>query len=220
MKNVFFLLFLSITAFASAQAITEEQIIMMVNNAQEECVGAHQNIVLRTNEEFAKTIWGQTVRFNEAKVIKFFNRPSGEKALQGFDIYGNNKAKWGYSYDSKTTEALLTSHGVRVTQSRGQAWIIAKQNLLYAESMKDGKKIILELYCPYQEFLELLRIGKTQSIEFLITGFSGSASTTSKISGVLTQVNTEKQTIKCSNGHEYDKDTGYKFCPTCGEPLE
>lgn len=220
MKNIFLLLFLSITASASAQAITEEQIIMMVNNAQEECVGAHQNIVLRTNEEFAKTIWGQTVRFNEAKIIKFFNRPSGEKALQGFDIYGNNKAKWGYSYDPKTTEALLTSHGVRVTQSRDQAWIIAKQNLLYAESMKDGEKIILELYCPYQEFLELLRIGKTQSIEFLITGFSGSASTTSKISGVLTQVNTEKQTIKCSNGHEFDKDTGYKFCPTCGEPLE
>lgn len=220
MKNVFFLLFLSIPALLTSQAITEEQLILMVDDAQEQCVGAHENIVMNTNESFAKAVWGQKVRFNEANIIKFFTRPSGEKAAQGFDIYANNKAKYGFSYDPKTAEALLTANGVRVTQSYNQPWIIAKQNLLYAEVVKEGSKMILELYCPYQEFLEILRIGKTQSIEFLITGISGTISSDSKIYGVLTQVNTEKQTIQCSNGHEFDKDIGYKFCPTCGEPLK
>ena len=132
----------------------------------------------------------------------------------------NNKGKLGYVYDPKTAADLLTANGVRVSQSYNQPWINANQDLLYAETVKDGDKIILEIYAPYQKFLEILRIGKVQSIEFLVTGISGSPSTASKIFGVLTQVNLEKQTVKCSNGHEFDKDAGYKFCPVCGEPLK
>ena len=220
MKNIFLLLFLSIPIFASSQLITEEQIILMVESAQEKCVGAHESVVIRTNEEFAKSIWGQKVRFNETNIIRFFNKPSGEKVSSGFDIYKNNKGNWGYSYDPKTSSDLLVGNGVRVTQAYNQPWIKANQNLLYAKNIQEEHKIILELYCPHQSFLEILRIGQIQSIEFLITGFSGSSSSDSKIYGVLSKVNLDKQTIKCSNGHEFDKDAGYKFCPTCGEPLK
>jgi len=220
MKTVFFLLFLSIPVFASSQLITEEQIILMVEDAQENCVGAHESVVLRTNEGFAKSIWGQTVRFNEANIIKFFNKSSGEKVSAGFDIYMKSKGNWRYPFDPKMASDLLTENGVRVTQVSGQPWIIARQNILYAENLQEEHKITLELYCTYQNFLETLRIGQVQSIEFLITGFSGSISSDSKIYGVLTKVNLEKLTIKCSNGHEFDEDAGYKFCPTCGEPLK
>ncbi len=220
MKNLFFLLFLFFTAFATSQVITEEQLILMVDNGQEKCVGAHESVVLTTNEGFAKSIWGKKVRFNDANIIKFFNHPSGEKVSALFDISMNNKGNWGYSYDPKTTADLLTANGVRVTQSYSQLLINAKQNILYAENIEEGHKIILELYCPQQSFLEVLRIGKIQSIEFLVTGFSGSISSDSKIYGVLTQVNLEKLTVKCPKGHEFDKDAGYKFCPTCGEPLK
>lgn len=220
MKNVFFLLFLSLPALAFSQLITEEQLTLMVKDAQEECVGAHENVVVRTNEGFAKAVWGQKVRFNNANIIKFITRPSGEKASSGFDTYMNNKGKYGYSYDPKTSADLLAANGVRTSKPNNGYWINAKQNILYCESTGDGNKTILELYCPYQEFLEILRIGKSQSIEFLMTGFSASASGDSKIYGVLTYVNSEKQTIQCSNGHEYDQGTGYKFCPECGKPLE
>ena len=107
-----------------------------------------------------------------------------------------------------------------MTQSYNTHWISARQELLYAESKKGGDKISLELYCPQQKFLELLRIGQTQSIEFLITRYKASASSSTKIYGVLTEVHAEKQVIKCSNGHEFDKVLGYKFCPTCGAPIE
>ena len=220
MKNLFILLFLGFPALASSQLITGEQLIMMIDEAQEKCVGAHESVVLTTNETYAKAVWGEQVRINDANIIKFITRPSGEKVSPGFDIYMNNKGKFGYEYDLKTVENLLTAKGVRVSQSYNQPWINAKQNILYAEKTKEGNKIILELYCPYQEFMEVLRIGKTQSIEFVITGISGSPTTNSNIYGVLTRVNTEKQTIQCSKGHEYDKNTGYKFCPECGEPLK
>jgi hypothetical protein len=220
MKSVLFLLFTSFSFFATSQVITDEQLRLMIVNGQEQCVGAHESVVLTTNEGFAKAVWGQKIRFNEANIIRFFTRPSGEKVSPGFDLYMNNKGKLGYVYDPKTTADLLTANGVRISQSYNQPWINANQDLLYAEAVKDGNKIILEIYTPYQKFLEVLRIGKVQSIEFLVTGISGSPSTASKIFGVLTQVYLEKQTIKCSNGHEFDKDAGYKFCPVCGEPLK
>ncbi len=220
MKNVFFLLFLSFSTLAYSQVITEEELKIMVDDAQEKCVGAHESIVRQTNEGFANSIWGKNVRFNEANIIRFFGHPSGEKVSAGVAIAMSNNKSWGYLYNQRTAADLLIENGVRVTQSYNTLWIKANQTLLFAESKKEEHKIILELYCPHQRFLELLRTGKTQSIEFLITGYRGSVSSNSKIYGVLTQVNVEKQIIKCSNGHEFDKDMGYKFCPTCGEPLK
>jgi len=220
MKNVFFLLFISCATVAYSQVIPEEELKLMVESAQEKCDGAHESIVRITNEEFAKSIWGKKVRFNQANIIRFFDRPSGEKVSAGVDIFSSNNKSWGYSYNQKTAADLLLENGVRVNQSYNTLWINAKQVLLFAENKEEGHKIILELYCPHQRFLELLRTGQTQSIEFLITGYRGSVSSDSKIYGVLTQVHVEKQIIKCSNGHEFDKAVGYKFCPTCGEPLE
>jgi Zn finger protein HypA/HybF involved in hydrogenase expression len=220
MKNVFVLLFLSFSTVAYSQVITEEELKLKVESAQEKCVGAHESIVQRTNEEFAKFIWGKKVRFNEANIIRFFGHPSGEKVSAGVDIYTSNKNSWGYSYDQKTAADLLIENGVRVTQSYNTLWISANQDLLFAENKKEGHKIILELYCPHQRFLDVLRTGQTQSIEFLITGYRASVSLDSKIYGVLTQVHVEKQVIQCSNGHEFDKDLGYKFCPTCGESIK
>ena len=220
MKNICFLLFLSFSSLAYSQVITEEELKLMVISAQEKCAGAHESIVQRTNEEFAKAIWGKKIRFNEASIIRFFNHSAGEKVSAGVDILKSYQNNWGYSYDQKTAADLLTENGLRISKSYNTLWIIARQDLLYAESQTEGNKISLELYCPQQRFLELLRIGRTQSIEFLITGYKGGTSSTNKIYGVLTEVHAEKQVIKCSNGHEFDKSLGYKFCPTCGEPIE
>ncbi len=220
MKYVSFMLFLSFSVVAYSQVITEEELRLKVDSAQERCVGAHESIVRLTNEEFAKSIWAKRVRFNEANIIRFFGHASGEKVAAGVDIYMSNNKSWGYSYNQRTAADLLIENGVKVTQSYNTLWIKANQTLLFAENTKDGHKLILELYCPHQRFLELLRTGQTQSIEFLITGYWGSVSSDSKIYGVLTQVHVEKQLIRCSNGHEFDKDVGYKFCPTCGEPLK
>lgn len=220
MRTVFFLLFLSFSTVTYSQVITEEELKSMVESAQEKCVGAHESIVRQTNEDIAKSIWGKNVRFNEASIIRFYGHPSGEKVSAGVNISTSNKKNWVYTFNQKTAADLLIENGVRVTQSYNTLWIKANQNLLFAEIKKEEHKIILELYCPHQRFLELLRTGQTQSIEFLITGYRGSVSSNSKIYGVLTKVHVEKQLIRCSNGHEFDKDVGYKFCPTCGEPLE
>lgn len=220
MKNVSFLIFLCFSTLVYSQVLTEKELTTMVKDAQERCVGAHESIAALANEDFAKSIWDKKVRFNEAKIVRFIGRPSGEKVSAGVDISTNNKKAWMYSYEQKPATDLFIQNGVRVTDSYNTKWIKANQTILYAESNKEGQKIILELYCPHQKFLELLRIGQTQSIEFLISGYLASASSNSKIFGVLTQVHAEKQIIKCTNGHEFDKDAGYKFCPTCGESLK
>jgi hypothetical protein len=220
MKNVLVFLFLSFAFAAYSQVITEEQLNTMVVSAQEKCVGAHESIVQSANEEFAKSIWNKQIRLNNAKIIRFFTRPSGEKVSAGVEVFNSSNKGWGYSYDQKGAADLLTKNGVKVTTSYNTLYISANQNLLYAESVTNGHKTILELYCPYQKFLEVLRTGQTQSIEFLVTGYRTSVSSDTRISGVLTQVYADKQVVKCSNGHEFDKALGYKFCPTCGEPLK
>jgi len=224
MKTVSFLLFLSFSALAYSQVITEEELKSKVESAQERSAGAHENVIRRANEEFATSIWGKKIRLNEADIIKFFNHSAGEKVSADFDIISNNKKGWGYSYDTKTAADLLMGNGVRVAKSYNSLWINAKQDLLYAEYKKEGHGITLELYCPHQRFLEVLRVGRSQSIEFLITGYlcgisSDGKPSDSKIYGVLTEVHVEQQVITCSNGHSFDKDVGHKFCPTCGEPL-
>ena len=220
MKTLSFLLFLCLPAVVFSQVITEEEISTMVKSAQEKSEGAHQSILIQANEDFAKAIWGKKVRFNEASIVRFFSHSAGEKVSAGVDILKSVPGGWVYEFDQQKAADLLTKNGVNVTQSYNTRWIKARQNLLYAEVKKDGTKVILELYCPYQRFLEILRTGKTQSIEFMITGYEGSITSSTKIYGVLTEVYVDKQVVKCSNGHEFDKALGYKFCPTCGEPLE
>jgi hypothetical protein len=220
MKKILSLYFLGLFSIAYSQVISEEEFRIKVKTEQENCVGAHESIVLQINEGFAKSIWGKKVRFNDANIIKFFNYPSGEEVSAGVDVYMKDRKNWAYVFDQKAAADLLQENGVKVIHSFNTLWITARQNLLHAETTWEEQKIVLELYCPGQSCLEKLRTGKTQSIEFLVTGYWGSVTSNSKIYGVLTNVNAEKQIIKCSNGHEFDKVIGYKFCPVCGEPLE
>ena len=220
MKNLFFIVFLGFSAVVFSQVMTEEELQEMVKSGQDKSVGAHQSIVQIANEDFAKSIWGKKVRFNNAKIVRFFGHPSGEKVSAGVNINSSNQNTWLYTFDLKTAANLLQANGVRVTESYNTLYISANQNLLYAEDTTGGYTTTLELYCPKQKFLEVLRIGQTQSIEFLITGYRASVSSGSKIYGVLTEVYAEKQVVKCANGHEFDKAMGYKFCPVCGEPLK
>ena len=220
MKKASVLLFLGISALAYSQAIPEEEFTLMLNRAQESCVGAHESAVMGINVELAKTIWSKKIRFNNVNIIRYFKHSRGEKVSAGLDIANNNSTGWVSEYDQKSAADLFTENGVRVTQSYNTLWINANQALIYAEKEKEGQKTIFELYCPQQSVLQKLRTGKTQSIEFIITGIRGSVSTDNRIYGILTEVHTEQQVVKCTNEHEFDKGLGYKFCPTCGEPLE
>ena len=174
-----------------SQQITGEELLTMIESGQKNCVGAHESIVQRTNENIAKTIWGKKVRLDETNIIKFFTYPGGEQVSAGVDINMTKNKNWSTLYDPKAVATLLIENGVRVTQSYDKSVINAKQDLILAENEREGKKIILELYCPHEKFLEVLRIGQTQSIEFLITACWGSPTQDTKIRGVLTEVNAE-----------------------------
>ena len=102
MKNVLLRLLILFPAAAYAQIITEDELTTMVKSAQEKCVGAHQSIILRSNEEFAKSIWAKTIRLNDAKLIRFFTHSGGEKVSAGVDLNQGNRNAWAYSYDQKT----------------------------------------------------------------------------------------------------------------------
>lgn len=220
MKTIGFILFLGISAAAYSQVIPDEEFHTMVNGAKENCQGAHESVVRGINEEFASSIWGKAVRLNEADVVRFTKHPSGEKVSLGMDLTSLFRNSWAYEFDQKTAADFLASKGIKVSTSYKTLWINANQPIVLAETREDGHKTTLELYCPVQDVLDMVRTGRTQSIEFLVTGYRGSVTASSKIYGILTKVNTEKQVVRCTNDHEFDKDLGYKFCPTCGEPLE
>jgi len=220
MKNTLILLLLSIGVLAYSQVMSEDELYLKIKSSQESCAGAHESIVLRINEELAGFVWGKDVRLNNVNIIKYFTYPSGEQVSAIFDVNITKNKAWSYAYDQKAAADLFMAKGLRVTQSYNKLMINARQNLISAENIKEGDRIILELYCPHEEFLQALRIGIPQSIEFQITGIRGSADTDIKLLGVVTKVHSEKQVIKCSNGHEFDKASGYKFCPSCGETLK
>lgn len=220
MKNIFLLIFLGFTFLSYSQAIGEEELLLKIQSSQESCMGAHESIVLRINEELAGFVWEKNIRLNNVNIIKYFTYPSGEQVSAIFDVNLTKNKAWSYSYDQKAAADLFIAKGLRVTQSYNKLMINARQNLIFAENISEDDKVILELYCPHEEFLQALRIGKPQSIEFQITGIQGSVNTDIKVLGIVTKVHTERQVIKCSNGHEYDKNVGYKFCPSCGEPLK
>jgi hypothetical protein len=220
MKKCILLLLVGISIAGRSQVLPEDEFTNMVRQAQDQCQGAHESVVRSINEEFGTSIWGKRIRMNEADIVRFIQRTSGEKVSAGVDLTNLTKDKWVYEYDQKTASELMAGKGINVTTSYNSLWIKANQPMVYAEHEKEGRKIILELYCPTQEVLLKLRTGKKQSIEFLVTGYRGSTTGNDKIFGILIQVNDEKQVVKCANGHEFDKALGYKFCPTCGEPLE
>jgi hypothetical protein len=220
MKKPVLLILLGISIAGYCQVLPEDDFMHTVKQAQEECQGAHESVVRSINEEFATSIWGKEIRLNEADIVRFIKRTSGEKISAGVDLTNLTRTKWVYEYDQKAVSELLAGKGVNVTTSYTAHLINANQPMVYAENREEGRKIILELYCPIQEELVKLRTGKQQSIEFLVTSYRGSTTGNDKIIGILTRVNTEKQVVKCTNGHEFDKAMGYKFCPTCGEPLE
>lgn len=219
-KRILLLLVFGVSIAGYSQMLPGNEFRMMVKQAREEIQGAHESVVRSINEEFATSIWRKEIRLYEADIIRFFKHPGGEKISAGVDLTNLTKNSWVYEFDQQATSDLLKEKGVQVTTSFNTLWIKANQNLVYIEHTEDGLKSALELYCPTQEVLAKLRTGKQQTIEFLITGYRGSASGNDNISGILTQVQTEKQVVTCTNGHEFDKAQGYEFCPKCGESLE
>jgi len=219
MKTISFLTLLFFTLPSFAQVIAEEEFSLKVKSAQENCQGAHESIVQRTNEELANFVWGKSVRFNNANIEKFYSHPGGEKVVASFDVNKTRNKNWAHVHDMQIAADLLTSCGLKITPSYNTKWISAKQDLIYAKNTCDSTEVILELYCPPQ-FLEFIRTGRKQSIEFMVTGIISGATSPATLQGVVTKVHTDRQIIKCSNGHEYDKIAGYKFCPKCGEALK
>jgi len=220
MKKLVWLILLGISIAGHSQLIPEDEFLSMAKQAQEECQGAHESVVRAINAEFATSIWGKEVRLNEADIIRFIQHTSGRKVSAGVDLTNLTKNNWVYEYDQKTASELMAGKGIKVISSSGTFTITARQPLVYIENRGAERMTILELYCPNQEVLAKLRTGKKQSIQFLVIGYRGSAAGNNMVFGILTQVNTEKQVVKCENGHEFDNAMGYKFCPTCGEPLE
>ena len=220
MKKLILLLLFGMAITGYSQVIPGEEFSMMVKQALEEGQGAHESVVRSINEEFATSVWGKPIRMNDAEIVRFLQKSSGEKVSAGIDLTGQAGNGWVYAYDQQAAADLLNGQGVNVASSFNTLMITANQPLVQIEHQEDGKKTVMELHCPTQEVLTRLRTGRKQSIEFLITGFKGSSSGANKVTGILTKVNDEKQVSRCANGHEFDKALGYKFCPTCGEPLE
>ena len=96
MKKLSFLVFLGFSVIAYSQVLTEEEITSMVEEAQQKSVGAHQSVLVRANEDFAKSVWGKKVRFNAAEIVRFFRHSSGEKVSAGVDILSSNTNCWAY----------------------------------------------------------------------------------------------------------------------------
>jgi hypothetical protein len=220
MKKTILILIGGISFAGYSQVISEDEFRMKVTRAQEEIQGAHQNVIRAINEKFAGSVWRKEIRLNEADIIRFVQTTSGEKVSAGVDLSNPAGNSWVYEFDQQEATELLKEKGVEVITSFNNLLIKANQTLVYIEHTDEGKKTLLELYCPAREVLEKIRTGRQQTIDFLITGYRGSLSGNSRITGILTQVHTEKQVVQCASGHEFDKALGYQYCPKCGQPLE
>ena len=188
MKKLIWILLTGVSVAGTSQVLSEDEFRMMADQAREEVPGAHQSVVRAINEEFAGSVWRKEIRLNDADILRFIQGTSGEKISAGIDLTNLTGNGWVFQFDQQAVADLLTEKGVQVTTAFNNLLIKANQTLVAAEDTHEGHKITLELYCPSQEVLQKLRTGRQQTIDFLITGYRGSGSGNSKITGILTQV--------------------------------
>lgn len=105
----------------------------------------------------------------------------------------------------------------------GRASVPNLLNIVTLKSTNKDSKLNYLLAVQDDDLLVPLRMGDEVSVEFKFTGITFQLMPDGyryDTYGILTAHVKETKILKCENGHEYSRTTGYKFCPKCGKPLK
>lgn len=215
MKHLFILILTLQSIFLFSQVKQEEAFLLELRDAQSKITGAAESIQYKFAGEFLNNNFGKKIKFNSVKVTKFTSANPYSINLKGNSI-GEVNIEFAFSDINK----VILDNGIKSTvrQDRSGNKKISIPNevsLAHMSKKIEGTTYYFYLLVPNMAMLEKMRVGKTVSIEFVYNAFKYN-----RIDGVLTKIYEDTQILKCTNGHEFDKNTGYKFCPKCGLSLE
>jgi hypothetical protein len=215
MKRLFILIFISQSVFSYSQVKQEEAFLLELRDAQSKLTGAAESIQYRFAGEFLNNNFGKKIKFNNV-AVKAFSKANPYSINTSENSIGEVNIEFAFSDINK----VILDNGIKSTvrQDRsGKKSISIPNDVSLAHMTKKIDDITYYFYLlvPNMTMLEKMRVGKTVSIEFVYNAFKYN-----RIDGVLTKIYEDSEMLKCTNGHEFDKNTEYKFCPKCGLPLE
>lgn len=215
MKRLFILIFIFQSIFSFSQVKQEETFLLELRDAQSKLTGAAVSVQNRSAKEFLNNNFGKKIKFNSVKVTKFTSANP-----YSINTSGNSIGEVNIEFAFYDINKVILDNGIKSTvrQDRSGKKSISIPNevsLAHMSKKIDDITYYFYLLVPNMTMLEKMRVGKTVSIEFVYNAFKYN-----RIDGVLTKIYEDTEMLKCTNGHEFDKNTAYKFCPKCGLPLE
>jgi hypothetical protein len=215
MKHIFILIFILQSIFSYSQVKQEEAFLIELSDAQSKITGAAKSIQYRFAKEFLNSNFGKKIKFNKVTVTKF----SGANPYS-INLKGNSIGEVNIEFLFYDINRVILDNGIKTTvradRSGNKSISIPNEvSLVHMTKKIDDITYYFYLLVPNMSMLEKLRVGQTVSIEYVYNAFRYN-----RIDGVLTKIYENIEMLKCSNAHEFDLNTGYKFCPKCGLPLE
>lgn len=215
MKHLFILILTLQSIFLYGQVKQEEAFLLELRNAQSNLNGAAESIQYKFAKEFLNSNFGKKIKFSNV-TVKAFSKANPYSINTSENSIGEVNIEFSF-YDINN---VILDNGIKSTvrQDRNGKKLISIPNevsLAHLTKKIDDITYYFYLLVPDMSMLEKLRVGKTVSIEFAYNAFKYN-----RIDGVLTKIYEDTEMLKCTNGHEFDKNSGYKFCPKCGLPLE
>jgi hypothetical protein len=202
----------------TAQGIPEEQYVLHLRSAAQNCKGAAPETRARIAAEFAVTVGYRTIEVSSAVVTGFedFDPLSGYDAGSGYNLpeCGNaprEQGRLGRVFrmigDTRDPDARF------VPVTRGYRVVVAKKGY-------QDLTVVYRVVLPRGASADDVRRDQKVSFSFDLIGVRGFRLTDTSATGVLRRLLPETRMLRCGNGHEYAPASGYGFCPVDGLPLK
>jgi hypothetical protein len=217
--------FLLLGGTAAAQVIDENELVMRMRTAAENCRGAAEATQTRIAGQFYRDHDFRIIQVASAVVTNLSQTSIGDVVGAGYAPCGMtwrfDTNQWsGWHSDFNRVEECRAGGSCYPTAARllraGWPPSVRKDYVITAEKSYQDRLVTYSIALPPRaaRYLDDLRVG--QKITFTMRLFGASPT---QISGVLEQLMTETRMLRCPNGHEYAPAAGYKFCPQDGQPL-
>jgi hypothetical protein len=109
---------------------------------------------------------------------------------------------------------ILLKEAVGASQPSATDWDHVK-SIPFVDVYDEGTEgtVYYRLFTPNDRLFDKLRIGRTAAVSVRLFGMDGGT-----LLGILVSVR-ESSGMKCPNGHVFDGDSTFRFCPEDGLPL-
>lgn len=236
-----------ISVLVEAQTIPEDQLILSLRAAEQNCLGATSSVQQAVTRKTFQSVYGRSLQIASAVIESFSER---EPQVQvGYSTIKNCDGQGGVFIFIDAESTTETFKLLAVTQQEyDQEW--RQRNTQWNQNMarvcsgrcKSMEELAMERAIANKR-KELITVRFTKSYQDRSVTYMGwirksdplvsslrvgqkvslslaiAAVFPSAVSGMIQSITPETRVLQCANGHEYAPSSGYRFCPIDGLPV-